>query len=155
MTSLSWSERLHSADHWIKLDAARAWEQLARLLEETPGLQGNAAVAWMHAATLFRGYTQAWERAGAASRWDPDYRREGSHAAGRAEALHGGSYGLLEPGWLNTLLAGWPEQGLEDALAWCRGGHEPNELTAAGRKILAVYCRAANENGAAMMLDPG
>ena len=148
----TWGATLLRADHWLCLDAAMAMQTFARLLEEQPDKHGNAAVVWLQASELFRTYTRAWESAGAASRWDHDFRQEGDEAAQQAAALMGGEYSFLDPPWLNSVVGGQAEQALADALAEIEAGAKTTDLTLAGRRVLAQYCRAAGEHRASETL---
>lgn len=148
----TWGTKLFHADHWLRLDAALAAEQFARLLEAEPNTAGNAGVVWLQASELFRSYTRSWQLAGAASRWDHDFRREGDQAAERAATLLGGEYSLLDPPWLNALLGGQAEEAVGDALAEIDAGAQPTALTLAARRLLAHYCCAAGEQRAGEIL---
>ncbi|MCC5884823.1 MAG: hypothetical protein JJT88_00140 [Gammaproteobacteria bacterium] len=144
----TWSAKLFRADHWLCLEAAMAAEKFARLLEERTETQGNAAIVWLQASELYGAYTRAWEGAGAAARWDHDFRREGEQAAQRAAALRGGEYSFLDPPWLNHVVGGQAEEALAEALAEIDAAFPPSDLTRAARRVLAHYCRAAGERQA-------
>lgn len=145
--------RLGITDHWRQLDTGIAWEALARLLEADETTLGNAAGAWLQAGTHYRAYSDAWSRAGGASRWDPSYQDETRHAFERFQTLRERPTKWLEPEWLNLLLAGQLQEALEPALAEAVEGLSDAIRSAAG-KVLAVYCLACGAADAAERLHP-
>jgi hypothetical protein len=149
-----WLAQVPTADHWQCLAMAHAFADMARLLEAEARWHRHAATAWFHAAACFRAYTRAWEAAGAASRWDADYRRDGEEASARAAELADGASLALQPQWIEKLLDAAPRQALPEALAMLEAGYPADLLQQAGRRLLAHYCQVQGETGTAERLHP-